>query len=49
MIIYKNNRKNEYFIDKTKNILNLISIAMGKNISNLDSDEIIQEFGKSFK
>lgn len=39
----------EYFIDRTKNILNLISIAMGKNISNLDSDEIIQEFGKSLK
>lgn len=49
MIIYKNNRKNEYFIDRAKNILNLISIVMGKNISNLDSDEIIQEFEKSLK
>ena len=37
----------EYFIERAKSILGLISTAMGKSISNLDSNEVINEFGKA--
>ena len=45
----RNDNFDEYFIERAKSILNLISTAMGKSISNLDSDEVINEFGKSLK
>lgn len=37
------------FVERTKSILNLISTAIAKSISNLDSDEVINEFGKLLK
>lgn len=45
----RNDNFDEYFVERAKSILNLISTAMGKSISNLDSDEVINEFGKSLK
>ncbi len=35
----------KFFIDRAKNLLNIISNAMGKTISDRDSDEIIAAFG----
>ena len=37
----------EYFADRAKVILDLISEAMGKTITNRDSDEITSAFGKN--
>lgn len=44
--IYANNF-NEYFIARAKSILKLISNAMGKNISGLDSEDVINRYGCS--
>ena len=44
--IYSNNF-DTYFIKRTKSILTLISNAMGKNISGLDSEDVINRYGCS--
>ncbi len=44
--IYSNNF-DEYFIKRTKSILKLISNAMRRNISGLDSEEVIRQYGCS--
>lgn len=38
---------NDYFIDRTKQIIKCIEKAMGKTISGLDSEDTIREFGVS--
>lgn len=45
----RNDKFDEYFVGRAKSILDLISTAMGKSVSNLDSDDVINEFGKSLK
>lgn len=45
----RNDKFDEYFVARAKSILDLISTAMGKSVSNLDSDDVINEFGKSLK
>jgi len=42
-----NNNFDTYFIKRTKSILALISNAMGKNISGLDSEDVINRYGCS--
>lgn len=44
--IYNNDFDN-YFIDRTKKILLLISNAMGKNVIGLDSEDVINRYGCS--
>ena len=44
--IYCNNF-DAYFIKRTKSILTLISNAMGKNISGLDSEDVVNRYGCS--
>ena len=34
-----------YFIDRAKNLLNLIDNAMGKKVADRDSEETIRQFG----
>lgn len=38
---------NDYFAERAKSLLDLISAAMGKSIANRDSEETIYAFGKS--
>jgi hypothetical protein len=37
----------DYFIDRTKQIIKCIEKAMGKAVSGLDSEDTIREFGVS--
>ena len=39
----------EFIIARAKSILNLISLAMKKEISDRDSEEVIKTFGRSLK
>jgi hypothetical protein len=39
----------EYFVNRAKSLLKLISSAMGKKVQNLNSDEVIKEFGASLE
>ena len=39
----------EFIIARAKSILNLISLAMKKEISDRDSEEVIKNFGRSLK
>lgn len=41
----KNNDFDNYYIKRTKSILKLIETAMGKPISGLDSENVIQKYG----
>jgi len=43
----KTDNFNDYFADRAKALLDLISDAMGKTIANRDSEETIAAFGKS--
>lgn len=45
----RNNNFDEYFIKRAKSVLNLISCAMGKEISGLDSENVVLKYGKSLK
>jgi hypothetical protein len=38
-----------YFIERAKALLNLISTAMNKPISNLDGEDVIKEFGQALQ
>ncbi len=41
----RNDNFDVFFLHRAKALLDLISVAMGKTISNRDSDEIILKFG----
>ena len=43
----RNDDFDEYFIKRAKALLNLISIAMDKPISNLDGEDVVKTFGKA--
>ncbi|MFB7157995.1 DUF262 domain-containing protein [Lysinibacillus sp. NPDC056232] len=43
----KNDNFEEYFIKRAKSLLNLISVAMDKPISNLDGEDVVEAFGKA--
>jgi hypothetical protein len=34
-----------YFVERAKGIINLISDAMGKTVTNLDGDDVVEGFG----
>lgn len=42
----RNDKFDEYFVKRAKALLNLISIAMNKPISNLDGEDVVNAFGK---
>ena len=43
--LFRSDSFDEYFVERAKGLLTLISSSMGKAITNLDSDEIIDGFG----
>ncbi|MBP2242950.1 hypothetical protein J2Z40_003532 [Cytobacillus eiseniae] len=43
----KSDHFNEYFINRAKSLVNLISDAMDKPISNLDGEDVVKAFGQS--
>lgn len=43
----RSNNFDDFFVNRAKEILNLISGSMGKTIANRDSEEVIKVFGKA--
>lgn len=43
----RNDDFDEYFIKRAKSLINLISMAMNKPISNLDGEDVVKAFGKA--
>ena len=47
--LLKTNNFDDYLVDRAKKLLDLIEKAMGKVVSDRDSDDTIEQFGKSLK